>query len=133
MPEDLKLIMTPEEVAEVVSRLAEEISSDYRESTPVFVGVLKGASVFLSDLVRALKTPHEVDFIQTSAYGMREAPGEVVKVTREITADITGRDVIIVEGIVDRGLTAGTVKKHLAAKGPATLKVCTLLMREGGA
>ena len=132
MPENLTLIIPPAEITSIVKRLAGELRAEYRGKNPVLVGVLKGAFVFLTDLVRELNMPFEVDFVQTSSYGKTgDAPSEKVLITREITSVIRGRDAVIVEGIVDRGLTAGTVRRHIEGKGASSTRLCTLLKREG--
>ncbi len=117
----------------MVNRLAGEIRRDFPSKNPVFVGALKGAFVFLADLVRAVKMPLEVDFIQTASYGKQHAPSSEVTITRDLTLDIRERHVIIVEGIIDRGTTARAVIKHLEANAPASLSLCALLARDGHA
>lgn len=132
MPE-LRPFREPSEIAATVKRLARGISSDYSSKTPLLIGVLKGSFLFLADLVRELKVPHEVDFIQTACYGMRDTPSDEVLILRDITAELKGRDVIIVEDIIDRGHTARVLVKYFSDKGAASIKLCTLLLREGGA
>ncbi|HBG46616.1 MAG TPA: hypoxanthine phosphoribosyltransferase [Deltaproteobacteria bacterium] len=129
---DLLPYIPPEGIEEIVKRIAAEISSDYRGRSPVVVGVLKGAFLFISDLVRSLAVDHEVDFIQTACYGMRDVPSEEVLILRDVTTDLKGRDVIIVEDIIDRGHTARALKKYFSDKGAASVKVCALLKRDGG-
>lgn len=117
----------------MVNRLAGEIRHDFPSKNPVFIGALKGAFVFLADLVRAIKMPLEIDFIQTASYGKQHAPSEAVLITRDVSIDIRERHVIIVEGIIDRGTTALAIIKHLEAKSPASLTLCALLVRDGHA
>lgn len=119
----------------MVRRLAGEIRADYSSKNPVLIGVLKGASVFLSDLAREIDFPLEIDFVQTSSYGKRSTstPSEKVAVSRELSGEITGRDVIVVDGIIDRGHTVSALLEHLHAKGPASVRICTLLLRDGKA
>lgn len=131
MRDNLKLFITSEEIRETVRRLAREIGADYSSKDPVLIGVLKGASIFLSDLVREIDFPLEMDFVQTSSYGTRSTPAEKVTVSRELSGDITGRDVIIVDGIIDRGKTVSTLLDHIRSKGPASVRICTLLLRDG--
>jgi hypoxanthine phosphoribosyltransferase len=133
MPESLKLFIPPEEIQAMVRRLAGEIRADYSSKDPVLIGVLKGASVFLSDLVREIAFPLEMDFVQTSSYGRRSTPAEKITVSRELSGDITGRNVIVVDGIIDRGNTVSALLEYLHAKGPASVRVCTLLLRDGKA
>lgn len=130
MPGALKPFISPEEIEGIVKRLAEEIRRDYKDKEPVLVGVLKGAFVFLSDLLRAIELPFEVDFIQTSCYGKCDIPSNKVEITRDVTTALKDRHVILVDGIVDRGVTAEVLLHHLAEKGPASIKLCTLLLRE---
>ncbi len=130
---NLKPCIPPEGIEEIVNRLAGEISADYGGRTPLLVGVLKGAFLFLSDLVRKLEIGHEVDFIQTACYGHRDTPAADVIIVRDITADLLGRDVIIVEDIIDRGHTARALVKYFSDRGAASIRLCTLLKREGGA
>ncbi|MBZ0221095.1 MAG: hypoxanthine phosphoribosyltransferase [Candidatus Methylomirabilis sp.] len=130
---NLKPFIPPQGINEIVERLARQINSDYRGRTPLLVGVLKGAFLFLSDLVRKLEVGHEVDFIQTACYGHRDTPAADVLIVRDITADLSGRDVIIVEDIIDRGHTAQALMKYFSDRGAASIRLCTLLKREGGA
>ncbi len=125
----LFLLIPPEEIHHLVERIAEEIRRDFEGKEPVFVGVLKGAFVFLSDLVRTLEIPLEIDFIQASSYGKRDVPSKDVVITRDITVDIKGRDVIVVEDIVDTGGTVRKVLEHLEKKEPSSLKLCSFLVR----
>ena len=129
---ELKPFISSAEIDGIVSRLAAELNSDFKGRRPILVGVLKGSFLFLSDLARKLDIEHEVDFIQTSCYGLRDIPSDEVLILRDITADIRGRDVIIVEDIVDRGHTGRALRKYFANKGAAAIKICTLLRREGG-
>lgn len=131
MPEDLRLIIGEEDIRVLVRSIAKDMRADFAGRNPVLIGVLKGAFVFLSDLIREIDMPLEVDFIQTSSYGRRDSPASEVVITRDVTAGISGRDVIIVEGIIDRGRTALALIEHLKAKGPATLALCSLLVRHG--
>lgn len=130
MPDNLKLIIAPEEIRLMVERIAGEIRTAYASRNPVLVGALKGAAIFLSDLVRAIGIPLEVDFIQTSSYGRRDSPSGDVLVTKDTSTELKGRDVIIVEGIVDSGRTAEAVTGFLKRKGPASIELCTLLLRD---
>jgi hypoxanthine phosphoribosyltransferase len=114
----------------MVEGIAEKIRTKFPSGRPVLVGVLKGAAVFLSDLIRAVGGPLEVDFIQTSSYSDPLAPSKDVMITKDVSIDLKGRDVIVVDGIVDRGKTARAVMGHLKTKGPASLGFCTLLLRD---
>ena len=92
---------------------------------------MKGAFVFMADLARELGPEFEVGFIQAASYGDRETPSEEVRITSDISVEIEGRDVIVVEGIIDRGNTARAVVRHLEKKGPSSIRLCTLLLRKG--
>jgi hypoxanthine phosphoribosyltransferase len=129
MDKDLEMIFTPEKLDEMVKRLAGEIKRDYPGKTPVLVGALKGAFVFLSDLIRALEMPVDVDFIQTSSYGKAGTTPTGVLITRDVTLELKGRDVIIVDGIIDRGKTVAAVNERIMEAGAASVRVCALLER----
>lgn len=121
------LLYPREEVAERVRELAKAISGDYQDRELVLVGVLKGAFVFLADLIRHLTVPAMVDFIGLSSYGSRsESSGEVV-LTKDLQIPIEGRDVLVVEDILDTGLTTDLVLKRLQERRPASLKLCALI------
>jgi hypoxanthine phosphoribosyltransferase len=127
----LKPFIEPEEIREIVERLAGVIRADYTGKNPVLIGVLKGAFIFLADLARALEGMDlEVDFIQAASYGRRDEPSFEVLITRDLTEEIRDRHVIVVEGIIDRGRTMHAVLDHLTSKKPATLSLCTLLLRD---
>lgn len=129
----LKPYLSPQQLDEIVGRLAREIRSRFDGKNPVLVGVLKGSYLFLADLSRKLGIDHEIDFIQTACYGMRDIPAHEVLILRDITAELRGRDVVIVEDIIDRGHTAMVLLEHFRAKGASTIALCSLLKRKGGA
>lgn len=115
-----------QEIEAAVSRLAAEIRSDYHDKHPVLIGVLKGAFIFLADLVRLLDFPLEVEFIRLSSYGKgRESSGKV-KVVQGLGSEVLGRHVLIIEDIVDSGLTATFLIDYLRKKKPASIRVCAL-------
>jgi hypoxanthine phosphoribosyltransferase len=130
--DDVGRIVVPEdELRERVESLGHEITADYAGRPPLLVGVLKGAFVFMSDLSRAIDLPVEFDFMAVSSYGSATRSSGVVRIMKDLDLDLTGRDVLIVEDIVDSGLTLAYLRKNLAARGPATLEVCALLVKEG--
>ncbi len=131
MTTDLQLLYGPHEIAAIVERLAKEIKKDYCERKPVLLTVLKGAYVFTADLSRAIGIDLEIDFIQPSSYDNGTRPEDNVVLLRRLTENIRGRHVIIVEGIVDRGLTLQRVLKEVIDLKPASVKVCALLVRDG--
>lgn len=130
----LKPYLTPGRIDEIVGELAGKIASAIDNGGPVvLVGVLKGSYVFLSDLSRKLEADHEIDFIQTACYGLRDIPANEVLILRDITAELKGKDVIIVEDIIDRGHTAAVLVEHFRTRGARSVRFCALLKRKGGA
>ncbi|MGH9121549.1 MAG: hypoxanthine phosphoribosyltransferase [Acidimicrobiales bacterium] len=126
-----RVVVPAEKVARRVEELGAEITRDYRGRAPLLVGVLKGAFIFLSDLARAIDLPVEIDFMAVSSYGSATRTSGVVRILKDLDLDLTGRDVILVEDIVDSGLTLSYLRRNLAARGPATLAVCALLVKDG--
>ena len=114
-----------------VAELGAEITRDYAGRAPLLIGVLKGAAVFMTDLARAIALPLEIDFMAVSSYGNATRTSGVVRIVKDLDIDLTGREVIIVEDIVDSGLTLSYLRRTLAARGAASLEVCALLVREG--
>ena len=114
-----------------IAELGEEITRDYQGRAPLLVGVLKGAFMFMSDLARAINLPVEFDFMAVSSYGSATKTSGVVRIVKDLDLDLTGRDVLLVEDIVDSGLTLSYVRRNLAARNPASLEVCALLVKEG--
>lgn len=114
-----------------IAELAEQITVDYEGRSPLLVGVLKGAFVFMSDLARAIRLPVEFDFMAVSSYGSATKTSGVVRIVKDLDSDLTGRHVIIVEDIVDSGLTLAYLRRNLQARNPASLEVCALLVKEG--
>lgn len=126
------VVVTEEQLQARIAELGQEITDDYRDRAPVLlVGVLKGAFVFMSDLARAIDLPVEFDFMAVSSYGSATKTSGVVRIVKDLDIDLTGRHVLLVEDIVDTGLTLSYVRKNLKARNPASLEVCALLVREG--
>ena len=125
------IVVSEEQLQNRIRELGKEITADYGGRVPLLVGVLKGAFVFMSDLARAIDLPVEFDFMAVSSYGSATRTSGVVRIVKDLDIDLTGRDVIIVEDIVDSGLTLSYLRKNLLARGPASLEVCALLLREG--
>lgn len=125
----MKRILSSRQVRNTVKSLAVRIRADYGGKRPVLVCVLKGAFVFLADLIRELNMPLEVDFITVSSYGPGRASSGDVKLVRDVTADIAGRHVLLVEDIADSGLTLSELRRRLMSRSPADLRVCALLAR----
>jgi hypoxanthine phosphoribosyltransferase len=126
----LRRILSRGQIRRRVKELAAQIRADYSGQRTVFVCVLKGAFVFLADLVRQVGQPLEMDFIVASSYGMRKTSKGKITVLKDVTTDITGRHVILVDDIIDSGLTLQHLREHLASRQPASLRVCALLARE---
>ncbi len=120
------ILFSREEIATTVSRLAGEIREDFQDKNPLFIGVLKGSFMFMADLVRRLNFPLEIEFIGLSSYGAgRESSGKI-KVVRGLRSGVEGREVLVVEDIVDTGLTTSFLLDYLRKKKPASLKLCAL-------
>ena len=114
------------EIAAAVSRLASEITRDYHDKHPLLIGILKGSFIFLADLVRLLDFPLEVEFVRLSSYGSGRQTSGKVKVVQGLRSSITGRDVLVVEDIVDTGITIAFLLDYLKKKKPASLRLCSL-------
>jgi hypoxanthine phosphoribosyltransferase len=124
--ETVGLLLTAEQIRARVAELGAEISRDYAGRTPILIGVLKGSLVFMADLARAISTPINVDFMSISSYGDGTNSG-VVRILKDLDESITGHDVILVEDIIDTGLTLTYLLATLSARRPASLEVCGLL------
>jgi hypoxanthine phosphoribosyltransferase len=124
-----EILVQPDELARRVRELGAEISRDYEGRQPLLVGVLKGAVFFLSDLMRALTVDCEVDFMAVASYGSATESSGVVRILKDLDAAIEDRDVIIVEDIVDSGLTLQYLLRNLGGRGPRSLEVCALLTK----
>jgi len=122
-----QILVQPDDLAHRVRELASEISGDYEGKDLLLVGVLKGAVFFLSDLMRELEVDCEVDFMAVSSYGSSTESSGVVRILKDLDASIDGRDVLVVEDIVDSGLTLKYLLRTLAARNPASLEVVALL------
>ena len=124
-----KILVQQDELAHKVRELGERISADYDGRDLFLVGVLKGAVFFLSDLMRHIAVPCEVDFMAVSSYGSSTESSGVVRILKDLDTVIEGRDVLIVEDIVDSGLTLSYLLRTLRARNPRSLEVCTLLQK----
>jgi hypoxanthine phosphoribosyltransferase len=124
-----EILVQRDELQHRVRELAHEISRDYEDRQLFLVGVLKGAVFFLSDLMRHLDVPCEVDFMAVSSYGSSTDSSGVVRILKDLDAPIEGREVLIVEDIVDSGLTLSYLLRTLNARDPASLEVCALLTK----
>ena len=124
-----EILVQQDDLAHRIAQLGEEISRDYEGRSPLLVGVLKGAIFFVSDLMRHLEGECEVDFMAVASYGSQTDSSGVVRILKDLDAPIEGRDVLIVEDIVDSGLTLSYLLRTLRARDPATLEVCALLTK----
>ncbi len=126
-----ELVLSEAQIAERVAQLGAQITADYVDDPPLLVCVLKGAHVFMADLARAIDLRVEMDFMAVSSYGSATKTSGVVRIVKDLDVDLAGRHVLIIEDIVDSGLTLAYLRKYLNARGPASLEVCALLLREG--
>ena len=120
------ILFTGQEIAATVSRLAAEISQDYHDKHPLLLGILKGSFMFMADLIRQLDLPLEVEFIRLSSYGRGSQTSGKVKVVQGLSSLIKGRNVLLIEDIVDTGLTTSFLLDYLRQKKPASLRLCAL-------
>ncbi|WP_066637193.1 hypoxanthine phosphoribosyltransferase [Desulfolucanica intricata] len=126
-PDLEKVLITEQELEERIKELGEQISRDYAGKEILVVGILKGAMIFLADLVRSITVPTYFDFMAVSSYGAGARSSGVVRILKDLDRPIEGRHIIIVEDIVDTGLTLNYLVQNLQARNPASLKICTLL------
>ena len=120
-----EILLSEEQIKNRVAQLGQELLRDYGDKNPVFVGVLKGVVVFYADMIRAFDAPCELDFMRVSSYRGTQSTGNVV-VRQNVTVDLTGRHVVILEDILDTGRSLEFVCDHLRRKGAASVKICTL-------
>jgi hypoxanthine phosphoribosyltransferase len=125
-----RVLISEDDLQARILALGEEITSDYAGRAPLLIGVLKGAFMFMSDLSRAIDLPVEFDFMAVSSYGNSTRSSGVVRIVKDLDIDLADRDVIIVEDIIDSGLTLNYLRRNLLARNPASLQVCALLVRE---
>jgi hypoxanthine phosphoribosyltransferase len=126
-----RVVVSEDDLQQRIAELGKELTADYSGRPPLLVGVLKGAFVFMSDLSRAIDLPVEFDFMAVSSYGSATRSSGVVRILKDLDLDLTDRHVLIVEDIVDSGLTLAYLRKNLAARGPASMEICALLVKEG--
>lgn len=126
MPE-LIPVLNKNDIDNMVTRVARRISSDYQDRELILIGILKGAFVFLSDLVRHLTIPVKLDFIRVCSYGSDVSSSGNIRLTKEIEIDVNNKDVLLVEDIVDTGLTLSFIIDYLKTFNPKTVKICALL------
>jgi len=125
-----RIVLSEQQIAARIAELGAQLTEDYAGKRPLLVCVLRGAYAFLTDLAREVDLPVEIDFIAVSSYGSSTRTSGVVRLVKDLDVEITDRDVILVEDIVDTGLTLRYLRRSLEARGPASLEVCSLLARE---
>ncbi len=130
-PEVGRVIVSQEDLQARIAELGRRITADYRGRPPLLVGVLKGAFMFMSDLSRSIDLPVEVDFMAVSSYGSATRTSGVVRIVKDLDVDLADRHVLVVEDIVDSGLTLNYLQRYLLARNPASLEVCALLVKDG--
>jgi hypoxanthine phosphoribosyltransferase len=129
MPDVKEVLIPSSEIQEKVGEMGERVTEDYRGERPLLVGILRGAVVVLGDLMRNIDLPCEIDFMDISSYGTGTSSSGVVRILKDLEEDITDRHVLIVEDIIDTGLTLSYIRRSLLARGPASLEICALLSK----
>ena len=124
-------VISPDDLRARIVELGQSITKDYADNPPLLVCVLKGAVTFMSDLMRTIALPVDIDFMAVSSYGAATKSSGVVRIVKDLESDVFGRHVLIVEDIVDSGLTLNYLRKYLGSRKPASLEVCALLLKEG--
>lgn len=122
-----KTLISEEQIKIRVKELGQEITAAYKDKNILVVGILKGSVVFLADLIREINVPVQIDFMAVSSYGKSTYSSGVVRILKDLDSDIAGKDLLIVEDIVDTGLTLSYLVENLLSRNPASLKVCTFL------
>ena len=115
------------EIRQRVKAIAQEITKDYQDREPVLVGVLNGVFIFLADLIREIPFSHEIDFVRAASYGSRDISSGTIAVTKDVELSIHERPVIVVEDIIDTGLTLSYLVDHLEQRGPESVRICALI------
>ena len=124
-----EILITEEEIKNKITELGKKISKDYKGKNLILVGILRGAVIFMADLARKISIPMVFDFIAISSYGAETKSSGVVRILKDLDANIKGKDVLIVEDIVDTGLTLDYLLRMLKSRKPASIKVCTFLTK----
>ncbi len=130
MTSKVTILISEQQIQNRIQALGDQISRDYEGKEPVLVSILRGSFLFLADLTRALTVPHEVDFMAVSSYGNAQESTGVVRLLQDLSSDVSGRHVLVVEDIVDTGLTWEYIRANLMTRRPASLKIVTLLNKE---
>ena len=122
-------LLTEDQIQLRIAELGEQLSKDYKESVPVFIGVLNGSFIFMADLIKCVSIDCEVDFFKLSSYGDEKLSSGKVRLLKELNCDVNGRDIIIVEDIVDSGLSIKYIEGLFSEKNPSSMKVVSLLLK----
>jgi len=122
-----RVLITEEQIQKRIKELGRQLTEDYRGKELVVIGILKGSVIFMSDLIRAIDLNVQLDFMAVSSYGKSTSSSGVVRILKDLDTDISGKDVLIVEDIVDTGLTLSYLVENLLSRNPASLKICTFL------
>jgi len=130
-PDIERVLISAEEIQDKIAELAKLVNEDYRGKDLLLVGVLKGAFVFMADLARHIQLPIEFDFMAVSSYGSATQSSGVVRILKDLDYEITGRHVLLVEDIIDSGLTISYLLRYLEARRPASLEICSLFWKKG--
>jgi hypoxanthine phosphoribosyltransferase len=130
-PDIERVLIGAEEIQDKIAELAKLVNEDYRGKDLLLVGVLKGAFVFMADLARQIQLPIEFDFMAVSSYGSSTQSSGVVRILKDLDYEITGRHVLLVEDIIDSGLTISYLLRYLEARRPASLQICSLFWKKG--
>jgi len=126
-----EVVVSEDAIQARIEQMGKEITADYATRPPLLVGVLKGAFVFMSDLARAIDLPLEFDFMAVSSYGSATKTSGVVRIVKDLDSELEGRRVLVVEDIIDSGLTLNYLRRYLNARQPKSLDICALLVKEG--
>jgi hypoxanthine phosphoribosyltransferase len=126
------VLLSAEQIAPIVARLGQEISRDYAGRHPILISLLKGGVVFLADLIRQVTIPHHIEFLQVSSYAGESTHSGGVKIVTDLAVPIEGRDVLIVEDVVDTGMTLAYIVEVLRLRNPGSLEICALLRKRVG-
>lgn len=126
----LKKFISAKDIKSRVKKLADKINRDYKDKTPIVIGILNGSFIFMADLIRELKVDCEIDFLKLSSYGDEKITSGNIKCLKELNCEIKGRDIIIVEDIVDSGLSMKYIKNIIEKEGPSSLRFATLLYKK---
>ena len=124
-----RILITSEEIGARVRELGQQITNDYAGQDILMIGVLRGAVIFMSDLARAIKRPIDIDFMAISSYGMSTSSSGVVRILKDLDEVVQGRHLLIVEDIIDSGLTLNYLVENLKSRKPASVRICTLLSK----